>query len=238
MLNDKKIRDYYFNRFLMSYLYNDTIYECVLGGTYDHYIFSKSFLKVLDEYVESYAVNNNCVCDVDSVKNKLYNLINYIRFEHSYENMEEKKLYYSFLNNLLSKLNLSKSIYYPFLMLIEFMFRTNIILKRRIPLYKYNMYNDFVKKSIGYDFIVFNLLISNTTDQSFDDFLINNGDNLFFLISLNSIICVCPQILQNELVIDRIKKVLAYNQKDIDNKHLTKEQKLIKLQVANLYEKL
>ena len=142
MFENEELKDYYYIKFLQSYLYDDDIYNNALDGGYNYYIFNEDFVAILTYYVEKYT-NPKYICFDIEIKDRLYNLINYIRYNVNYYDDEVKKYYCDVFNNLIIKLNQMQQQSSYGLILHELIIRTGIKLGDKIS---YNKYKKRKKK--------------------------------------------------------------------------------------------
>ena len=177
MLKNEETKVYYYSKLLQSYLYNDEIYKNINQGCFDAYVFDLYFIALLIDYVETYTSLDSPYRDL-TIKTRLYNLINHIRMDAKYSNMEIKKYYYDIFNDLIIKLNQTdEETNIEEWILTELVVRTEIKLKRTISYDKYYEYEDFVKRSLGYDFIFLTYLSDEINDDMF------NASNWSFTIA-------------------------------------------------------
>lgn len=214
MFDNDKIKTYYYTKFLQSYLYNDNIYEAVFNSNFDNYIFDEDFLNIAFNYIEVYTEIN--YADL-SVKEKLYNLISYIRNKADYDDEKTQKFYYDIYNTLILKLNrMDNNSLVEFLILNEIAMRTKIKFDNEISYHRFKQYEEFVRRSIGYDFILLTYLSDETSEETFDNNIESLVNDEFYFASLNALIEQCPELLKEITFRKRVKKVLEYNRKNID----------------------
>ena len=98
----------------------------------------------------------------------------------------------------------------------EITIRTDVKLGRQISYKKYKKYEEFVRKSLGYDFILLTYLSDEVDEETFDNSIESLANDEFFFASLNVIIKQCPELLQFPIFKTRVKKVIDYNRKHTD----------------------
>lgn len=217
MFDNDKIRSYYYTKFLQSYLYNDNIYKAVFNGDFDNYIFDEDFLNIAFNYIEVYTEIN--YADLN-VKEKLYDLISYVRNKADYDNQKTKKFYYDIYNTLILKLNqMDDNSLVEFLILNEMFIRTKIKFGRKISYHRFKHYEEFVRRSIGYDYILLTYLSDEISEEDFDANIETLVNDEFYFASLNALIEQCPELLKETTFRKRVKKVLECNRKSIDIFH-------------------
>ena len=231
MLKNEETKVYYYSKLLQSYLYNDEIYKNINQGCFDAYVFDLYFIALLIDYVETYTSLDSPYRDL-TIKTRLYNLINHIRMDAKYSNMEIKKYYYDIFNDLIIKLNQTdEETNIEEWILTELVVRTEIKLKRIISYDKYYEYEDFVKRSLGYDFIFLTYLSDEINDDMFNESIELLANDEFYFASLNDLLLNCPILLSNATFTKRTKKVLEYNLNHIDNSNPLKIRTFIKKQI-------
>lgn len=216
MFDNETVRTYYYTKFLQSCLYDDDIYKGARNGSYDFYIFNSDFLAILINYIAIYVDTDYAYSDLD-VKDRLYTLINYIRNNAVYQDDDTKKYYCDIFNDLVLKLNQmsSDSSNYEWVF-HEITIRTDVKLGRQISYKKYKKYEEFVRRSLGYDFILLTYLSDEVDEETFDNSIESLANDEFFFASLNVIIKQCPELLQFPIFKTRVKKVIDYNRKHMD----------------------
>ncbi len=211
VFENEDIRNYYFIKFLQSYLYDEDIYQNTKKGYYDIYIYNNDFLAILIDFIEVYLDSEYVYCDL-KIKYKLYDLINCIKYESNYADEDTKKYYYEIFNDLLIRLNkMDNDISNYAWVLHEISIRKDIKLFKPMSYHRYKKYEDFVRQSLGYDFILLIYLSDEVDEKTFDDSIETLANDEFFFASLNAIVKQCPKILKYPCFKERVKKVIAYN---------------------------
>ena len=232
MLKNDEFKIFYYSKLLQSYLYNDEIYKKVNQGCYDLYIFDQYFIAILINFINDYILIDCPYQDLD-VKPKLSELVNYIRINADYKDKDTKIKYYEIFNNLivnLNKLNYEVT-YIEDWILSELIARTEIKLKQTISYDQYYKYEEFVKKSLGYDFIYLTYLSDEIDEIAFNDNIELLANDEFYFASLNDFILNCPILLNNTTFLNRVKKILEYNHHHIERTNSLKTRKFIKKQI-------
>ncbi len=203
--------NYFYDKFIQGILYNDLVYEDVRKGKYDFYIFNTDFIlefiNLIEYYIEVKILNQYMI-------DKIYTIISYIKNKATYEDENTKNYYNNIFNELILKLNIAKNTN-------EFLLYDNELKKRFNSLeglFKFkrsnNELNRFIRESISFDFM---FLIYHTDAIGEEDFgkeineLIHNE---FYFASLNAILNEMPEIIQNKVFKNRVKKVIELNKKN------------------------
>ena len=216
VFENEDIRNYYFIKFLQSYLYDDEIYQNAKKGYYDIYIYNNDFLAILINFIEVYLDSEYAYSDL-SIKPKLYEIINYIRHNANYADEDTKKYYYDVFNDFLLRLNqMDNNITNYEWVLYEISIRVDIKLPKQITLNRYEKYENFVRQSLGYDFILLTYLSDEVDEKTFDDSIESLANDEFFFASLNVIVKQCPEVLAYPCFKERVKKVIAYNKANLN----------------------
>ena len=214
MFENKTIIEYYYTKFLFSYLYDDEIFNNAKKSIYDFYIFNDDFLSILVSFIEMYVSRQYAYSDL-SIRKRLYELISYIKYNAEYDDENVKKYYNEIFYNMIIKLNRYKESQDNYSWIIkEYQIRKDTKIGSKITLEEYEKIEKFVKKSLGYDFILLTYLSDEVDDKTFEGTLESLSNDEFCFASLNIIIKQCPEFLDIPLFNERVKKLIKYNRKN------------------------
>ena len=218
-----EIQKYFYLKFILYYLYNDEGYKKTLDGKYDFYIFDDAFLNVLSNLISFFSQNN--IFETKE-KDKAYMLLSYLRDKSKFDNLEVKKCYYDFINDLIIQLNCQQKNGNDAFYIIEMLKRK--FCKKKMTIKEFQEKKKIVKKSLGYDFIFLIYHCDNIKEESFDNSIKSLLDNSeYYFASLNSIIDECPELLKDETFSRRVEKVLNLKKEQISSTQIKFYEKYI-----------
>lgn len=208
----ENFEEYFYTKFCQCLLYDDDIYHQALQGDYDFYLFNHSFLDIFIDLID-YLIEMKFIDE--ERKDRLYILISYIRDNAIYETIEAKKYFYEIFNDLIVNLNMecfdnSDDYYYR-----EIAKRFNCAGKK-ISFKDFQNKKNFIKKSLGYDYIILILHLEEMDEETFDSALDDLLNSEYYFASLNAILYEHPKILENETFKRRVKKVIELNKKNLN----------------------
>ncbi len=208
----ENFEEYFYTKFCQCLLYDDEIYHQSLQGDYDFYLFNQSFLDIFIDLID-YLIEMKFIDE--ERKDRLYILISYIRDNAIYETIEAKKYFYEIFNDLIVNLNMecfdnSDDYYYR-----EIAKRFNCAGKK-ISFKDFQNKKNFIKKSLGYDYIILILHLEEMDEETFDSALDDLLNSEYYFASLNAILYEHPKILENETFKRRVKKVIELNKKNLN----------------------
>lgn len=208
----ENFEEYFYTKFCQCLLYDDEIYHQALQGDYDFYLFNQQFLDIFIDLID-YLIEMKFIDE--ERKDRLYILISYIRDNAIYETIEAKKYFYEIFNDLIVNLNMecfdnSDDYYYR-----EIAKRFNCAGKK-ISFKDFQNKKNFIKKSLGYDYIILILHLEEMDEETFDSALDDLLNSEYYFASLNAILYEHPKILENETFKRRVKKVIELNKKNLN----------------------
>ena len=204
MLDDYET--YFYTKFIQSLMYNDEIFLSALKGNFDYYIFSEEFLTILEDFMANLIAKNA----LDN-KNRVYEIIAYVRKNAAFNDIDVKKRWYNFFNNLIVMLN-----QYPYSCSIGYyLFEYTKRCNKRINLQNFDQIKHLVQKSLGYDFLLLVINSDELDEETFDNSVEELINNEYYFASLNAILYEYPELLQNEIFRRRVKKVITLNKKNL-----------------------
>ena len=205
----EEFNEYFYSKFYQCLLYDEEIYNYSLKGKYDFYIFNSTFFEVFIN-LSHHLIKLDVV--EESIKDKIHSLISYIRNKAIYDDSETKKYYYDLFNKLIISLNINKFNDGEEFYLHEIAKRFNCIGKK-INSNDFENKKEFVKRSLGYDFIFLLYHTDEVDEETFDKSIYCLLNDEYYFASLNAILYEYPELLKNETFKRRVKKVIELNKK-------------------------
>lgn len=200
---------YYYMKFCQCLLCNKTLYDRLLKGDFDSYIFNNVFLEIFFELITTFIDNN-------ILKNKgwAYNIILYFRANGIYFDEISKLYYEQRFKELIIKLN-------GYGYKENDNFYTTEIVKRfsyfdsKVNYRNFEQQKQFVERTLKFDFLILTYFTEIIDEQTFEDKINELVMNEYCFASLNAIISEYPEILKDETFKRRIKKLLDLNKKNL-----------------------
>ena len=186
--------------------------------------YGKAFIEIDDLIHLKYIVENcNCMFDDNEVNNigLILQDVKYIEDEYTIERI-------NIINEILTILNrgVDKKEYYNFYK-DEFLKRIKNKKLRKLDESAIEKYKYIIKMSLALDPII--LLSHTTIDEDINNYLNDFVDSVLYRMSIRAIIDEYPFILNNELFVSRMNKVLDNSKDKKSVKTLRKEIKKYKL---------
>ena len=202
------ITDFAIEKLIQCLLFNTNEFERIKNGDYDKILFNETFLIHLENFVQK--MNELDYLEREQI-NRLLDIISYIRFDKSYDSLEEKKRCYDIYNKLIDSINLmeGRNIEDFYLGEIErrFFERHHITLTEE----EYEFRKFVVQASMGFDYIVLRYGLEKVSEEQFDKNIDGFANNICYFLSLNSLVLDKPELLNSIILVKRIKKVVEKN---------------------------
>lgn len=212
----------FYDTFIQSLIFDKN--PSSLLRMYENLIFSEEFIDNLENYIEF--ISSNDLLEKEQTNNLLI-IINYIRLNAIYENIDEKKSYYERFNKMIEKINLMKHEssleYYTYqinirmyfiqntlMNIINNKFNTSFCFRRNISYEKYLEQKEIIKEVMKRDFMVFCYILDLEEIDITEEMEENLKANPYYTaLSLSFIISSMENILSIDIVKERIKKIYS-----------------------------
>jgi len=214
--------EYYNNKFIESLIYDTNLEQKLKNNKLDDKL-NRDFLINLTYYLD---LNQQYHFLDKQTKEKIYELINYIRFY-----IPQTKETIEIINEIIRKTNRIQN-----MMSLQFYYNeankriysgTNIKLDERIQQIFYII--DKIKKSISYDYQV--LCDITKSSEEYKKIFTKYISDVWFLCSIKAIYAEKRIIFEDVLVRDNIEKVIMQNEKSIVQKELIDQCNEIKIKI-------
>lgn len=214
--------EYYNNKFIESIIYDEDIEKKLEGKKLDNKL-NKKFLISFNDYLD---MNQKYHFLDKQIKEKIYGLINYIRFH-----IPQTKETIEIINEIIRKTNRIEN-----MMSLQFYYNeankrfysgTNINFDEKMQ----QVFNliDKINKSISYDYQV--LCDITKRPEEYKKVFTKYISDIWFLCSVKAIYKEKNIIFDDILVRENIEKVIEQNEQTIGEKELIEQGKVIKLKI-------
>lgn len=205
-------------KLIISFINDDEILET--KKSYNSIIFTEEFIVCMDVFCELY-IDENCL-DKTQVS-RFSDLLHYVRM-----NGNLKKECIPLINKMILSINKTDySRYYEFCVenyMCRFKGHDFFRFITR-PSDNYEMVKK-VKESASKDYY-FLMLLTKFSEEEFEKYMDATILNEYFLLSVNQLIAEFPGLLDNEIFVQRLKKIMSLNISQIDKVEDKKEKKII-----------
>lgn len=205
---NENLEHYFYIKFIQGILFNEKMYNDFIKHKYDEYTNNIKFIESFSDYVS--------VCiQLDMLefeeKQRVYVIISRIRNFMHIDDQQLKNSCIKMYNRIISSLDILKKasnnrFYFDE---INKRYSQTPIDEKRISKLK-----PFIKKSIGFDFLILMFHLSEMDEQTFLEQAKELVMNEFYFASVNAIICEHPEILKNQMFVERLKRIIMMNKKN------------------------
>ena len=205
---NENLEHYFYIKFIQGILFNEKMYNDFIKHKYDEYTNNIKFIESFSDYVS--------VCiQLDMLefeeKQRVYVIISRIRNFMHIDDQQLKNSCIKMYNRIISSLDILKKasnnrFYFDE---INKRYSQTPIDEKRISKLK-----PFIKKSIGFDFLILMFHLSEMDEQTFLEQAKELVMNEFYFASVNAIICEHPEILKNKMFVERLKRIIMMNKKN------------------------
>ena len=203
---------------LVQYLiFDDEANLEISSGKWDSSLSSTTFLEKLKLYVKYMASNN--YLDI-RLKYNIFNILNRIR-ECCNDKVND-------VNEMILQINKATDEDELDLYIYEKSKRMSTKNLKKLNKYYSSIpkerekFKKEVSDLISYDYLILNSLLGQISEEDYDNVSLPNlGLSIEYFYSLRSLINDEPNLILSEKVIERIKKVLSYNKKNINSSEIT-----------------
>lgn len=205
---NENLEQYLYIKFIQGILFNEKMYNDFIKHKYDEYINNINFIESFSDYVS--------VCiQLDMLepeeKQRVYVIISRIRNFMHIDDQQLKNSCIKMYNRVISSLDILKKVTNNRFYFDEINKRYSqmSIDEKRISKLK-----PFIKKSIGFDYPILMFHLSEMDEQTFLEQAKELVMNEFYFASVNAIICEHPEILKNQMFVERVKRIIMMNKKN------------------------